>query len=99
MVASRRLCPSTARALCRNSRSYETEESCFGLAVQEQGHQDHKGVTFSSDNGKTWSKIELLPRKEGLLEPTRRDSWNSTTVPWWDLGATGRSKGNVRPSG
>ena len=39
----------------------------FGLAVQEQG-KDLQGVTFSSDNGKTWSKIELLPRKEGLLE-------------------------------
>lgn len=40
----------------------------LGLAVQEQG-KDLQGVTFSSDNGKTWSKIELLPRTEGLLEP------------------------------
>ena len=39
----------------------------LGLAVQEQG-KDLQGVTFSSDNGKTWSRIQLLPRSEGLLE-------------------------------
>ena len=41
----------------------------LSVVLQEKGKPDRQGITFSSDNGRTWSIIDLIPWKEGLQQP------------------------------